>query len=118
MDTTFCVDADSGYVQWKTVTGGGDSPPSSADVDGDGLPEVMHGTFYGNVKCLNGQTGAIKWNRLIDTNAAIESEPTIVRNGAELDFAVATWDFTYDSNRIACYRASDQSLKWSHYTIT
>ena len=116
MDTTFCVDADSGYVQWKTVTGGGDSPPSSADVDGDGLPEVMHGTFYGNVKCLNGQTGAIKWNRLIDTNAAIESEPTIVRNGTELDFAVATWDFTYDSNRIACYRASDQSLKWSHYT--
>ncbi len=115
MDTTFCVDADSGYVQWKTITGGGDSPPSSADIDGDGFAEIIHGTFYGNVKCLNGQTGAIKWNQLIDTNAAIESEPTLIRSGGELDFAVATWDFTYDSNRIACYRASDHSLRWQYF---
>ena len=115
MDTTFCVDADSGYVQWKTVTGGGDSPPSTADIDGDGIPEVLHGTFYGNVQCLNGQTGAIKWTLPVDPSAAIESEPAIIRNGAELDFAVATWDFTYDSNRIACYKASDHSLKWAYY---
>ena len=115
MDTTFCVDADSGYVQWKTITGGGDSPPSTADIDGDGIPEVMHGTFFGDVQCLNGQTGALKWTLLVDTNAAIESEPTIISNGAELDLAVATWDFTYDSNRIACYKAVDHSLKWAHY---
>ena len=116
MDTTFCVDADSGYVQWKTVTGGGDSPPSTADVDGDGRPDVLHGTFFGKIECLNGQTGAIKWTLPVDANAAIESEATIVRNGAELDFASSTWDFTLDSNRIACYRASDHSLKWAHYT--
>ena len=115
MDTTFCVDADSGYVQWKTITGGGDSPPSTADIDGDGFPEVLHGTFFGDVQCLNGQTGALKWTRLVDTNAAIESEPAIISNGTELDFAVATWDFTYDSNRIACYKAADHSLKWAHY---
>ena len=115
MDTTFCVDADSGYVQWKTVTGGGDSPPSMVDVNGDGLPEVLHGTFFGNVQCLNGQTGAIQWTLPVDVNAAIESEPTIIRNGSELDFAVATWDFTHDSNRIACYKASNHSLIWNHY---
>ena len=115
MDTTFCVDADSGYVQWKTVTGGGDSPPSCADFDGDGYDDVIHGTFYGNVKCLDGRTGAIKWNQLVDTNAAIESEPVITRTGTEYDFTVATWDFTYDSNRIACYRASDHSLKWQYF---
>ena len=112
MDTTFCVDADSGYVQWKTITGGGDSPPSSADIDGDGIPEIIHGTFYGNVKCLNGQTGTIKWSQLVDTNAAIESEATLIKNTGELDFAVATWDYTYDSNRIVCYKASDHSIKW------
>ncbi len=115
MDTTFCVDADSGYVQWKTITGGGDSPPSCADLDGDGYDDVIHGTFYGNVKCLDGRTGAIKWNQLVDTNAAIESEPVITRNGSEYDFTVATWDYTYDSNRIACYRASDHSLKWQYF---
>ncbi len=115
MDTTFCVDADSGYVQWKTITGGGDSPPSSADIDGDGFPEVLHGTFFGFVKCLNGQTGAIKWSLNVDSNSAIESEPTLIKNATELDFAVATWDFNHDSDRIACYKASDHSLKWKHY---
>ena len=115
MDTTFCLDADTGYVQWKTVTGGGDSPPSMADIDGDGYPEVLHGTFFGDVQCLNGRTGAKKWTLLVDTNTAIESEPTIIRNTGELDFAVATWDFNHDSDRIVCYRASDHSLKWKHY---
>jgi len=115
MDTTMCYDADSGYLQWKTVTGGGDSPPSCAIINSDGYPDVMHGTFYGNVKCLNGRTGALEWDCLVDTNAAIESEPTIIQNGGELDFACATWDFTTDSDRIACYRASDHSLKWKVY---
>ena len=86
-----------------------------ADVNGDGLQEVLHGTFFGNVQCLNGQTGAIQWTLPVDANAAIESEPTIIKNGGELDFAVASWDFTHDSNRIACYRASDHSLIWKHY---
>lgn len=114
-DTTFCLDADSGYVQWKTITGGGDSPPSTADVNGDGIPDALHGTFDGHVQCLNGQTGAIEWTLPVDVNAAIESEPVMMRNGSELDFVVGTWDFTYDSNRIACYNAADHSLKWAHY---
>jgi outer membrane protein assembly factor BamB len=116
MDTTFCLDADSGFVQWKTITGGGDSPPTTADVNGDGIPDVLHGTFSGNVQCLNGRTGAIQWTLPADAGSAIESEPVLFKNGAELDFAIATWDFTYDSNRIACYKASDHSLKWKYYT--
>ena len=115
MDTTFCVDADSGYVQWKTVTGGGDSPPSMVDADGDGYMDVLHGTFFGDAQCLDGRTGTLKWTLDVDTNAAIESEPAIVENGGETDFAVATWDFNYDSNRIACYRVSDHSVKWKYY---
>ena len=115
MDTTFCVDADSGYVQWKTVTGGGDSPPSMLDINGDGYPDALHGTFYGNVKALDGRTGATLYTLTVDANAAIESEPVIVKNGSEYDFVVGTWDFIYDSNRIACYRASDHVLKWQHY---
>ena len=116
MDTTFCYDADSGYVQWKVVTGGGDSPPSLCDYNKDGIADVLHGTFFGNVQCLNGRTGAINWTLPVSANAAIESEPTIIKNDTETLFAVATWDFTYDSNRIACYRAADHSLKWKYYT--
>lgn len=116
MDTTFCYDADSGYVQWKTVTGGGDSPPSLVDIDHDGYPEVLHGTFFGNVQCLDGRTGTIKWTLPVDANAAIESEPTITYRGADTVFTVGTWDFTYDSNRIACYKTADHSLQWKYYT--
>ena len=116
MDTTFCVDADSGYVQWKTVTGGGDSPPSVVDYNNDGFQDILHGTFFGNVQCLNGRSGSIYWTLPVDINAAIESEPTVIKTATETLFAVATWDFNYDSNRIACYKASDHSLKWKYYT--
>lgn len=116
MDTTFCVDADSGYVQWKIVTGGGDSPPSTVDYNSDGIPDILHGTFFGNMQCLNGRTGAINWTETIDANAAIESEATIIKTDTETLFATATWNFNYDSNRIACYRVADHSLKWKYYT--
>ena len=117
MDTTFCLDADSGYVQWKTVSGGGDSPPSCADIDHDGNIEVLHGTFDGHVACFDGKTGTLKWKVLADTNAAIESEAAIMdaEHNGTLDFVVATWDFTNDSNRISCFRGSDHSLVWSSY---
>jgi outer membrane protein assembly factor BamB len=116
MDTTFCLDADSGYVQWKAVTGGGDSPPSCADIDHDGDLDVLHGTFDGHVVCLDGKTGAINWKVLVDTNAAIESEPAIMdaEHNGTLDFVVATWDFTNDSNRISCFRGSNHSLVWEN----
>lgn len=116
MDTTFCYDADSGYVQWKVVTGGGDSPPSLVDYNNDGMADVLHGTFSGNVQCLNGRTGSINWTLPVDGNGAIESEATIINTPSQQMFAVATWDFTLDSNRIACYRASDHALLWKYYT--
>ena len=116
MDTTFCYDADSGYVQWKTITGGGDSPPSMIDIDHDGYPEVLHGTFFGDIKCMDGRTGTTRWTLAVDANAAIESEPTITCSNTDTVFTVATWDFNYDSNRIACYKTSDHTLKWKYYT--
>ena len=126
MDTTFCYDADSGYVQWKVQTGGGDSPPTVADIDNDGELEVLHGTFDGHVVCLNGKTGAIKWKLLIDTNAAIESEPLILdaNNDGLPDFVVGTWDMAhynsttqhYDSNFVACYNGQTHMLIWKQWT--
>ncbi len=122
MDTTFCYDADSGYVQWKVHTGGGDSPPVAVDIDNDGEIEVLHGTFDGHVVCLNGKTGAIKWKILIDTNAAIESEPLILdaNNDGLPDFIVGTWDMStynsttqhYDSNFVACYNGQTHARIW------
>ena len=116
-DTTFCLNADNGSVLWKTTTGTGISAttPSAADIDGDGKPEVMLGTDAGDVQCLNGQTGMIKWTLPINV-FNIGSGPAIIRNSPELDFAIATFNYVRDSNRIACYRASDHSLKWQYFT--
>ncbi len=45
--TTFCIDADSGFVQWQTPMRGSDSPPVIGYVDNDGKPEIIHGQFGG-----------------------------------------------------------------------
>ena len=45
VDTTYCYDADSGYVQWKVVTGGGDSPPAAVAPVAGGSISALQGTF-------------------------------------------------------------------------
>ena len=47
-------------VEWSFPTGYNclDSPPSVADVDADGKPEVVFGAWYGYVYCLDGETGS------------------------------------------------------------
>ena len=60
----YCFDGATGQVEWSTSTGYPnciDSPPAVADVDNDDKPEVILGTFYGHVFCLNGEDGSICW---------------------------------------------------------
>lgn len=111
--TTFCIDADSGFVQWQTPMRGSDSPPVAGDVDNDGLPEILHGQFGGYVLCLNGEDGSQVWELAVDTNAWIQTEPALLdANGdGQLDFVVATWSFG-DNHKIFCYNGDDASLIW------
>jgi len=112
--TTFCFDGATGEVKWAASTRGSDSPPTIADLDGDGLYEVIHGQFGGYVICINGDDGSIKWEIEVDKDSWIQTAPTIVDldGDGQLDFVVATWHF-YEKNKIYAYRGDNQELLWS-----
>lgn len=62
----FCLDADSGYVQWETGLGSGSyiqSCPNIHDFDCDGEPEIVVAQWMGDcrVYCLDGATGDVEW---------------------------------------------------------
>lgn len=110
---TFCFDAKTGDMEWQTPMRGSDSPPVAGDVDGDGMPEIIHGQFGGYVLCLNGEDGSVLWELEVDDYSWIQTEPALLdadMDGA-LDFVVATWSFG-DNHKIFCYRGSDASLIW------
>jgi len=90
----YCFNGVTGAVEWSRSTGASnciDSPPAVADVDNDNKPEVLLGTFYGNVFCLNGEDGSICWQRNLGSNSYIQSEPAILdaNQDGQLDVVVA-----------------------------
>ena len=111
--TTVCLDGATGSLEWETTTHGSDSPPTVADVDNDGKPEILHGEFNGWVICINGEDGSVLWEFQAAQNAWIQTAPTIfdVDMDGDLDFVVATWSFG-DDHRIMAYQANNHALLW------
>ncbi|MBL7765687.1 MAG: VCBS repeat-containing protein [Chitinophagaceae bacterium] len=112
---TFCFRGKNGDVKWQTPTGGSDSPPSIADIDNDGKPEILHGGFDGKVMCFNAEDGSVAWTKTVFSNSWVQTAPTIVDldGNGQLDFVVATWAYSPDTSRIYAYRGNDQTLLWS-----
>jgi outer membrane protein assembly factor BamB len=110
---TFCFTAATGALEWVTDTYGSDSPPTVADLDNDGIPEILHGEFGGWVICLNGEDGSVLWHYLVDGNSWIQTAPTILDvDGDEyLDFVVGNWSFGED-HRVFAFRGVDHTLLW------
>ncbi len=116
---TYCLDGMTGGVKWQTPTGGTDSPPTIGDVDNDGKPEILHGEFNGAVICLNGEDGTINWEKMIDTDASIQTSPTIldVNGDGQLDFVVASWGYS-NNNWIRAFRGDTRTQIWENLSPT
>jgi outer membrane protein assembly factor BamB len=112
---TFCFRGSTGIVQWQTPTAGSDSPPTIADIDNDGKPEILHGGFDGHVLCINGENGSVSWSLTVNNNSWIQTAPTVVDadSDGQLDFVVGTWAFGSDTNKVYAFRGNDHSLIWS-----
>jgi outer membrane protein assembly factor BamB len=113
--TTYCFDGKTGNIKWETPTRGSDSPPSIADINGDGKLEILHGEFGGYVICLNAEDGKKKWEIPVDLNSWIQTAPTIVdlNNDGQLDFVVATWNAKEgDTNKVYAYNGKTHEKLW------
>jgi outer membrane protein assembly factor BamB len=112
---TFCFNGLSGTVKWQCDTRGSDSPPTIADIDNDGEPEILHGEFGGYVKCIDAEDGSEAWEIPVDTNSWIQTAPTILDldNNGQLDFVVGTWNFD-GMDSIYAFRGDNQDFLWSY----
>lgn len=114
--TTFCFNGLTGKVKWTRSTRGSDSPPTIADLDDDGMPEILHGEFGGYVICINGENGSLAWEIPVDLNSWIQTAPSIadLDSDGKPDFVVATWNATSgDTNKVYAYRGYDHHLLWT-----
>jgi len=112
--TVYCFNGTTGAVEWSTSTGYPnciDSPPGAADLDNDGLPEVVLGTFYGHVFCLNGENGSVLWQADLGTNSYIQTDPAILdcNNDGQLDVVVGQWQ---GDCRVYALNGDDGTVLW------
>nr|MDO8114776.1 PKD domain-containing protein [Candidatus Sigynarchaeota archaeon] len=101
-----------GDLYWTRQTG--DlivSSPAIADVDADGKPEVIVGSYDSRVYCLNGGTGAIKWSFL--TGGKIFSTPAI--DDVDGDGNIEVFIGSYD-NKLYCFNGRNGTVRWSYLT--
>lgn len=110
----YCLNGDSGTVEWDVSTGYPnciDSPPAVADVDNDGKPEIILGTFYGHVFAFNGEDGSIAWHINVGSNSYIQSGPNILDldDDGTLDVFVAQWAGGF---RVYALKGEDGSTLW------
>lgn len=110
---TFCLNGFTGSNKWIANSSGSDSPPSIADIDKDGKPEILHGEFGGSVLCLNAENGSQSWKIMVDNTSWIQTAPSIADFDKDgwLDFVVGNWSNT--NNTVFAYRAKNPDSLWT-----
>lgn len=97
--TLFCLDG-KGRLLWKLrLPSGTDSPPAVADLDGDGVKEIIVGTMWqpgkkplsGHVSVIRSDNRKFVWQARIP--GCVQSEPVIanVDGDRTLDVIVTSW---------------------------
>lgn len=116
--TVFCINAFTGALKWSMPSGGGDSPPTVADIDGDMIPEVLMGNFTGELRIFNGEDGSINKTISVDPfNGALQTEPALVDvNGdQQLDIIVANY-FNTAGLYVWAYDYVTEDTIWTNFT--
>jgi outer membrane protein assembly factor BamB len=124
----YCLNHD-GKVRWKIECAEDrpevfDSPPSFADMDGDGKIEVLFGSIFSTQKEDSDKIAVQGYVRVVDANkgtektrvtfqkGGIQSEPALYRidNDKVLDFVVTTY---MGDQRVYAVSGKDGSILWS-----
>ncbi len=108
----FCISGASSATAlqlWSRDVGDGTQHIAAfSDVTGDGIRELLVGTWAGRVWCLSGTDGAVVWTHDLGTTVVMRvAELDDVDLGGSPDVAVASWD---DAARVV--RGEDGALIW------
>lgn len=115
--TMFCVNARTGRLKWSKASGGGDSPPTTADVDGDSKPEILFCNFSGQLRIYNAEDGSTYKSIQVDPrNRTIQTEPTLVDiNGdGKLDVIMAN-HYNLSGLYVWAYNIATADTFWTNY---
>jgi outer membrane protein assembly factor BamB len=108
-------EAATGKIQWTYETGDGDcidSPPALVDLNGDGFPELVFGSFRNRLHVVDGPTG--KRVRLLDVGTGfIQTGPVVMDlDGDEVaDFVAGTFK---GDNRLWALSGRTGEPLWHH----
>ncbi len=114
-DRVFCVSGASegpATVIWEYHTGGSVwSVDVIDDVSGDGLDDVLAGSWSNKVFCLSGVDGAIIWERPVGAQVIRVEAMADVTGDAKEDVVVASL-----ANRIVLLDGASGDFHWTHPT--
>ncbi len=115
--TLFCINGITGVLKWSVPSGGGDSPPTAADLDNDGLPEILFCNFNGQLRIVNGEDGTtFKIIQVDPFGNAVQTEPTLVdvNNDNQLDIILAN-HFNINGLFIWAYDFMTEDTIWTNF---
>jgi outer membrane protein assembly factor BamB len=110
----YCFNGADGSVKWKVTSRGTDSPPSAADIDGDGIKEIFDGDFRGYLSCFNSTDGSVIWEKLVEDGFFLQTAPLLydIDGDEELEIIGATY-YLDSLCSVYAYEAKDGSLIWN-----
>ena len=80
--------------------------PVFVDVDADGFPEIIIKFFSGEIYCLHGKTGAVRWQNKTER---IYATPAVVGKKGAPDILT----FGGRKNVLYCFEGRDGRMKWN-----
>jgi len=113
----FCINGNTGVIKWRQSCGGGDSPPTLADIDGDGKPEILFGNFSGELRILNAEDGSTNAIIQVDPhNGPIQTEPTLVDINGDGTFEIIVANhFNQSGLYIRAYDYATRDTLWQNH---
>ncbi|MCU0435452.1 MAG: FG-GAP-like repeat-containing protein [Bacteroidia bacterium] len=116
--TLFCINGATGQLIWSVPSGGGDSPPTVANIDADTFPEFFFCNFNGQLRIVNGENGSVNKTIQVDPNGSpIQTEPSLVDVNADgrLDIIMAS-HFNLSGLYVWAYDYISEDTIWTNLT--
>jgi outer membrane protein assembly factor BamB len=110
-----CLDGRSGSPKWSHAVAGApliESSPAVGDIDGDGYPEVVFGTYDGHLLALDGRQGNLDWQIILGASTRINAEVNLLDINVDSRLEVVAY-LASGKKGIISLSGSDGNMLWN-----